>query len=152
MPSRSACCATVRPISRRSPRSHAKAWTSLQVAERLVPAADHLLASQTVFDTRGFSQEGLLDRVTDELILAGPNLRNWLTERAIRDRLVQLVRGGRKVTLTVTGAGGVRLMIQDDAKTLDEMLAEADATDERSRGWWETADRLTARRNKLLRR
>jgi TIR domain len=76
-----------------------KAWTSLQVAERLVPASDHILASQTVFQTRGYSQQELFGKVNEELILAGANLRNWLTDRASRDSLLRLVKDGKKVTL-----------------------------------------------------
>jgi hypothetical protein len=68
-----------------------KAWISLQAAEQLVTADDHILASPTVFSTRGYSPTELMERTKDELVLAGPNLRNWLTEEESRRQLTALV-------------------------------------------------------------
>lgn len=53
-----------------------RAWASLQTARRLGPAGNHILAGPAVFDTAGYSRRELLDRVEEELILAGQNLRS----------------------------------------------------------------------------
>jgi len=78
------------------------AWTSLQTAGRLVTGSDHILASRTVFNTRGYSQSEIIARTQEDLVLAGANLRNWLTEEQTRAQLVALVKERRvRVTLVL---------------------------------------------------
>jgi hypothetical protein len=77
-----------------------KAWVSLQAAEQLVTASDHILASPAVFSTRGYSPAELIQGTKEELILAGSNLRNWLTDEQSREQLTALV-AERHVRLTL---------------------------------------------------
>jgi TIR domain len=76
-----------------------QAWGSLQTNKYLVSPEDHILAGPEVFDQDEFSQVRLLERVGTELILAGPNLRGWLTSPATRRQIVELMES-RPVNVT----------------------------------------------------
>jgi hypothetical protein len=78
-----------------------KAWASLQNTRRLVNSENYLLAGSGIFDMEDYRRESLLKRVKQELILAAPNLRSWLTDPASRQRLVRLVQENTNVTLTM---------------------------------------------------
>jgi hypothetical protein len=69
-----------------------RAWASLQISQRLVPSADHILAGSAVFDSAGYSRGDLMERAKEELVLAGPNLRSWMSDDDSRQGLVELVR------------------------------------------------------------
>jgi hypothetical protein len=109
-----------------------KAWTSLQAAEQLVTASDHILASPAVFSTRGYSQTELMERAKQELVLAGSNLRNWLTEEASRAQLtalvaerqirVTLVLGTYEALEAISPEGATHL--RDSVLEIKDMLAE----------------------------
>jgi hypothetical protein len=76
-----------------------QAWGSLQTNKYLVSPVDHILAGPEVFDQEEYSQERLLERVKTELVLAGPNLRGWLTSPTTRRQLVDLIES-RPVNVT----------------------------------------------------
>ena len=69
-----------------------KAWSSLQSIQRLVSSEDHILAGPAIFDTGGFTRLELIERTTSEMILAGPNLRSWLSDPETRAALVEAVK------------------------------------------------------------
>ncbi|WP_344612731.1 toll/interleukin-1 receptor domain-containing protein [Dactylosporangium salmoneum] len=111
-----------------------RAWASLQTVRRVVPAANHILAGPAIFDSAGYSRSDLMRRARKELILAGPNLRSWLSDRECKRDLVALVKQRRvRVTLILTtyeclrpiaAEGAVHL--RESAKDIRSMLAELD--------------------------
>jgi hypothetical protein len=115
-----------------------RAWASLQTTRRLVPSRDHILAGPGIFDTDGFSQADLVDRAREELIIAGPNLRNWLSHDDSKGRLVDLVKRRRvRVTLILAtyetlrpvspeGAVHLRQSVQDIRQMLDQLEEPAE--------------------------
>lgn len=116
-----------------------RAWTSLQTARRIVPAGNHILAGPAVFDAAGYSRRELLDRVEEELILAGQNLRSWLSDDAAKNGLVDLVkRRGIKVTLImatyetlspISPEGAIHL--RDSVNDIQQMTATLEAHEQR---------------------
>jgi hypothetical protein len=91
-----------------------RAWASLQRSAQLVPSGDHILAGPAIFDSDGYSRLDLMARTRGELILAGPNLRSWLSDAESKDGLVDLVAGR-----------GVRvMMIMATYETLRPIAAE----------------------------
>jgi TIR domain len=84
--------ATVAAIAR-------QAWGSLQTSKYLVSPDNHILAGPEIFDQEEYSQASLLDRAKTELVLAGPNLRSWLTSAKTRQQLIDLLES-TKVTVT----------------------------------------------------
>jgi hypothetical protein len=76
------------------------AWSSLQTARRVVSSDDHILAGPAIFDSIGYRRVDLIERAQEELILAGANLRSWLTNEAGRKQLISLVEDrGVRVTM-----------------------------------------------------
>lgn len=69
-----------------------RAWASLQTSQRVVPSQDHILAGPAIFDSAGYSRLDLMRRARKELILAGPNLRSWLSDDESKQGLVALVK------------------------------------------------------------
>lgn len=77
-----------------------RAWASLQSSERVVPSENHILAGPAIFDSGGYGRRELIERTQKELVLAGPNLRSWLSDDDSKLGLVDLVkRRGIQVTL-----------------------------------------------------
>jgi len=72
-----------------------RAWAALQTAQRVVPAFDHILAGRAIFDSAGYSRSDLIERTHEELILAGPNLRSWLSDDDNKRGLIELVKKRR---------------------------------------------------------
>jgi hypothetical protein len=68
-----------------------RAWASLQRSARLVSSNDHILAGAAIFDSNGYSRADLMARTQEELILAGSNLRSWLSDVDDKQALVDLV-------------------------------------------------------------
>jgi len=98
-----------------------RAWASLQASRRLVPSEDHILAGPAIFDTDGYSQADLMDRAREELIIAGPNLRSWLSDDDSKRGLVDLVRRrGVRVTLILATYATLRPISQEGAVHLRE--------------------------------
>jgi hypothetical protein len=112
-----------------------RAWTSLQTVQRIVPAVDHILAGSAVFDSAGYSRRELMDRAEEELILAGQNLRSWLSDDASKNGMVDLVkRRGVKVTLImatyetlspISPEGAIHL--RDSVNDIREMITRLEA-------------------------
>jgi hypothetical protein len=69
-----------------------RAWASLQVGQKVVPSDDHILAGPAIFDSAGYTRRDLMDRATRELVLAGPNLRSWLSDEESKRGLIALVK------------------------------------------------------------
>jgi hypothetical protein len=77
-----------------------RAWETLQVKNRVVPADDHILAGPAIFDDAGYNRADLMARTRRELVLAGPNLRSWLSDNDSKRGLIMLVKERRiRVTL-----------------------------------------------------
>lgn len=116
-----------------------RAWGSLQESGRLVPAEDHILAGPAIFDSDGYSRADLIDRVEEELILAGPNLRSWMSDDDSKQRLVDLVRARRaRVTLILATYETLRAIapegaihLRESAKDISEMMRLLDGPDRR---------------------
>jgi hypothetical protein len=116
-----------------------RAWGSLQEARRLVPADDHILAGPAIFDSDGYSRADLMDRAHDELILAGPNLRSWMSDDHTKRGLVDLVRRRRvRVTLILATYETLRpiapegaIHLRESAKDISEMVGQLDAVERR---------------------
>jgi hypothetical protein len=116
-----------------------RAWASLQETRRLVPSRDHILAGPEIFDTDGYSRADLMDRARDELIIAGPNLRSWLSDDDSKSGLVDLVKRRRvRVTLIlatyetlrpISPEGAVHL--RESVKDITQMLDQLDGPAER---------------------
>jgi hypothetical protein len=72
-----------------------RSWASLQTFQRVVPGDDHILAGPAIFDSAGYSRRDLMTRAKSELILAGSNLRSWMSDDESKRGLVALVRDRR---------------------------------------------------------
>ncbi len=116
-----------------------RAWGSLQESDRLVPAEDHILAGPAIFDADGYSRADLIGRAREELILAGPNLRSWMSDDDSKQGLVDLVRRrGVRVTFIcatyetlrpVSPEGAIHL--RQSVKDIAEMMAALDGAERR---------------------
>lgn len=111
-----------------------RAWASLQTTQQVVPSSDHILAGPAIFDSPGYSRSDLMDRTGEEIVLAGPNLRSWMSDDDTRRGLVELVNR-RQVRVTMIMAtyetlrpiapeGAVHL--RESVKDVKEMLAQLD--------------------------
>jgi TIR domain len=76
-----------------------RAWASLQTVQRVVPSEDHILAGPAIFDSAGYSRGELMERTKKELILAGSNLRSWLSDDDSKQGIVDLAKKHIRVTL-----------------------------------------------------
>jgi hypothetical protein len=116
-----------------------RAWASLQASQRLVRSDDHILAGPAIFDTDGYSRADLIERAQEELVLAGPNLRSWMSDEDSKRGLVDLVKRRRvRVTLVlatyetlspVSREGAIHL--RASANDIREMLDQLDASERR---------------------
>lgn len=77
-----------------------QSWASLQAVQRVVPADDHILAGPAIFDSAGYSRHDLMTRTKSELILAGTNLRSWMSDDESKRGLIALVKE-RQVRVTL---------------------------------------------------
>jgi hypothetical protein len=114
---------------------------TLQKARGLVPAASSILAGPNLYDQLGYRREDIFGLVQRKLILAGANLRGWLSDSAARQGLVDLVREKSDVTVTfVLGTPGILRELQGEGEAhlrasireLSEMREELGA-EQRSR-------------------
>jgi hypothetical protein len=116
-----------------------RAWGSLQESWRLVPADDHILAGSAVFDSDGYGRADLIERTQDELILAGPNLRSWMSDDESKRQLVDLVRRRRvRVTFILATYETLRpiapegaIHLRESAKDISEMMGLLDGPERR---------------------
>src|SRR2546429_2730978 len=69
-----------------------RSWASLQTFQQVVPADNHILAGPAIFDSAGYSRSDLMARTKRELILAGGNLRSWMSDEESKRGLVALVQ------------------------------------------------------------
>jgi hypothetical protein len=102
-----------------------RAWSSLQESQRLVPSDDHILAGPAIFDSAGYSRASLIERAREELILAGPNLRSWMSDHDSKRLLVDLVRRRRvRVTLILATYETLRPIAPEGAIHLRESVKD----------------------------
>jgi hypothetical protein len=116
-----------------------RAWASLQASRRLVPSGDHILAGPAIFDADGYTRADLIERTREELVLAGPNLRSWMSDEDSKRGLVDLVKRRRaRVTLILATYDTLRpispegaIHLRESAKDIREMLSQLDAAERR---------------------
>jgi hypothetical protein len=113
-----------------------RSWASLQTGQRVVAANDHILAGPAIFDSAGYTRHDLMARAKRELILAGSNLRSWMSDNDSKLGLVALVKDRRvQVTLILAtyetlgpispeGAVHLRESVKDIRKMLDMLEGE----------------------------
>ena len=103
-----------------------RSWGALQRAERLVPSVDHILAGPAIFDSDGYSRADLMARTREELILAGSNLRSWLSDADSKQGLIDLAASrGVKVTLIMATYETLRPVSPEGAIHLRESVKDA---------------------------
>jgi hypothetical protein len=116
-----------------------RAWSSLQESQLLVSAHDHILAGPAIFDSGGYSRAELIDRAQEELILAGPNLRSWMSDDDSKQGLVDLVRRRHvRVTLILATYETLRpvspegaIHLRESVKDISAMMASLDGPERR---------------------
>jgi hypothetical protein len=116
-----------------------RAWSSLQESGQLVSAHDHILAGPAIFDAGGYSRAELITRAQEELILAGPNLRSWMSDDDSKQGLVDLVRRRHvRVTLILATYETLRpispegaIHLRESAKDIGAMMASLDGPERR---------------------
>jgi len=116
-----------------------RAWSSLQESQLLVSAHDHILAGPAIFDSGGYSRAELIDRAQEELILAGPNLRSWMSDDDSKQELVDLVRRRHvRVTLILATYETLRpvspegaIHLRESVKDISAMMASLDGPERR---------------------
>ncbi len=102
-----------------------RCWVSLQMAERVVGSDDHILAGPAIFDSAGYSREDIMKRARRELIIAGPNLRSWLSDNESKQGLVGLVkRRNVRVTLILATYETLRPISPEGAIHLRESVKD----------------------------
>jgi hypothetical protein len=113
-----------------------RSWASLQTVQRVVPADDHIRAGPAIFDSAGYSRRDLMARAKSELILAGTNLRSWMSDHESKRGLVALVKDRHvRVTLIlatyetlrpVSPEGAIHLLesVKDIQKMFDMLEGE----------------------------
>jgi hypothetical protein len=114
-----------------------RAWASLQTVQRVVPAYDHILTGRAIFESAGYSRSDLIERTKQELMLAGPNLRSWLSDDDNKRGLIELVKKRRvRVTLilaTYESLGSISpegaLHLRESAKDIREMFTTLDGVE-----------------------
>jgi hypothetical protein len=116
-----------------------RAWASLQTVQRVVPADDHILTGPAIFDSAGYSRGDLMERTKQELILAGPNLRSWMSDDGSKQGLIELVKKRRvRVTLIlatyeslspISPEGAIHL--RESARDIREMFDTLDDAEKR---------------------
>jgi hypothetical protein len=112
-----------------------RAWSSLQETRRLVAADDHILAGPAIFDADGYSRADLIRRTREELILAGPNLRSWMSDDDSKAQLVDLVRSRQaRVTLILATYETLRPIAPEGAIHLRESARDIRAMMDELRG------------------
>ena len=116
-----------------------RAWASLQTAQRVVPAVDHILAGPAILDSAGYSRLDLIKRAEKELILAGPNLRSWLSDEESKRALVAVIKERRvRVTLILATYETLRAVSPEGAvhlrASVNDIRRMFDALDPAERG------------------
>ena len=114
-----------------------RAWASLQTVQRVVPAYDHILTGPAIFDSAGYSRSDLIERTKQELILAGGNLRSWMSDDDSKQGLIELVKKRRvRVTLilaTYESLGSISpegaIHLRESAKDIREMFSTLDGVE-----------------------
>jgi hypothetical protein len=102
-----------------------RSWASLQTFQRVVPADDHILAGPAIFDSAGYSRRDLMARTRHEIILAGSNLRSWMTDEESKQGLVALVREHHvRVTLIMATYETLRPISPEGAIHLRETVKD----------------------------
>ncbi|MEY9961981.1 hypothetical protein ABIA33_000002 [Streptacidiphilus sp. MAP12-16] len=102
-----------------------RAWASLQTVQRVVPSDDHILAGPAIFDSAGYSRLDLMKRANKELILAGPNLRSWMSDAESKRGLVALVKERHiRVTLILATYETLRAVSPEGAIHLRESVKD----------------------------
>jgi hypothetical protein len=102
-----------------------RSWASLQTVQRVVPAVDHILAGPAIFDSAGYSRRDLMERTKSELILAGTNLRSWMSDDDSKRGLVALVKERRvRVTLILATYETLRPISPEGAIHLRESVKD----------------------------
>jgi hypothetical protein len=116
-----------------------RAWGSLQESQLLVSADNHILAGAAIFDTVGYSRADLIGRTQQELILAGPNLRSWMSDDDSKQGLLELVRRRHvRVTLILATYETLRpispegaIHLRESVRDISEMLTSLDGPERR---------------------
>jgi len=104
-----------------------RAWVSLQVSRRMVPSRNHILASASIFDSPGFTREDILKRTTSELVLAGSNLRSWLSDPESIEGLVSLVKERKlRLRLIMATRESLRGVSEEGALHLDQSVLDVE--------------------------
>jgi len=102
-----------------------RSWASLQTFQRVVPADNHILAGPAIFDSAGYSRSDLMARTKRELILAGGNLRSWMSDEDSKNGLVALVQERRiRVTLILATYETLRPISPEGAIHLRESVKD----------------------------
>jgi hypothetical protein len=116
-----------------------RAWASLQTVQRVVPSDDHILSGPAIFDSAGYGRTDLMARAKQELILAGANLRSWLSDYDSKLGLIELVKNRHvRVTLILATYETLRpippegaIHLRESVKDIQEMLATLDGMEKR---------------------
>jgi hypothetical protein len=102
-----------------------RSWESLQTFQRVVPAENHILAGPAIFDSAGYTRSDLMARTKRELILAGGNLRSWMSDEESKSGLVALVQERRvRVTLILATYETLRPISPEGAIHLRESVKD----------------------------
>jgi hypothetical protein len=95
----------------------AAAWAAVQSTGRLVPPKNRILSGLNLYERSEYRRSHLLERVRNELVLAGPNLRSWLSDPEDRERLVDLLKRKPWITITfVLGTFGILRELGDEGE------------------------------------
>jgi hypothetical protein len=114
---------------------------TLQKTRGLIPGASSIVAGSNIYDQLGYRREDIFGRVQSKLVVAGPNLRSWLTDSTTREGFVNLLRDQRNVTVTfVLGTPGILRELRGEGEAhlrasiveLSEMRAQL-TTEQRKR-------------------
>jgi hypothetical protein len=111
-----------------------RAWASLQTSQQVVPSTDHILTGPAIFDSAGYSRSDLMARTEDEIVLAGPNLRSWMSDDDTKLSLIELVNRRRvRVTMIMATYETLRpiapegaVHLRESVKDVKEMLGMLD--------------------------
>jgi hypothetical protein len=95
----------------------AAAWGAVQSTKRLVSPGGRLVSGLNIYDLPENRRDQLLDRVREQLVIAGPNLRSWLSDLKERRKLVHLLQTKPWISLTfVLGTFGILRELGDEGE------------------------------------
>ncbi len=77
-----------------------RAWEAVQHTRRLVNHHGHILAGINIVESK-FRRSEFMKRVRRHLLVAGPNLRGWLTTREARSSIIDLIRNNSDIEVTM---------------------------------------------------